>query len=81
MKITICIGSSCHTKGSGAVVENIQKMIEENRLENEIELCGSFCMGKCVQGVCVTIDDDFFSVSPETVEEFFEKEVKTRLTA
>ncbi|MBR1737817.1 MAG: (2Fe-2S) ferredoxin domain-containing protein [Firmicutes bacterium] len=80
MKITICIGSSCHIKGSGAVVESMQKMIEENKLEKDIELCGSFCMGRCVQGVCVTIDDDFFSVSPETVGDFFEKEVKARLS-
>ena len=33
-------------------------------------------MGRCQEGVCVTVDDQFFSVSPDTVKEFFEKEIK-----
>ena len=32
-------------------------------------------MGQCQKGVCVTVDEEFFSVTPETVEEFFEKNV------
>jgi len=36
-------------------------------------------MGKCQQGVCVTVDNEFFSVTPETVEEFFEKNVKGKI--
>ena len=79
MKITICIGSSCHIKGSRMVVEKLQQMIADEHLENDIELCGSFCMGKCQQGVCVTVDDEFYSVSPETVGEFFEKEIKQKV--
>ncbi len=79
MKITICIGSSCHIKGSRMVVEKLQQIIADEQLENEIELCGSFCIGKCQQGVCVTIDKEFFSVSPDTVCRFFDTEVKTRL--
>ncbi len=79
MKLTVCIGSSCYIKGSQSVVERLQELIAENKLENDIDLCGSFCMGRCRQGVCVTIDDDTFSVSPESTEKFFEEEVKTRL--
>ena len=79
MKITICIGSSCHIKGSRMVVEKLQQIIADEHLENEIELCGSFCMGKCQQGVCVTIDKEFFSVSPDTGCQFFDTEVRTRL--
>ena len=79
MKITICIGSSCHIKGSRMVVEKLQQLVAEENLENDIELCGSFCMGKCQEGVCVAVDDDVFSVSPETVCQFFDDEVRTRL--
>ena len=79
MKITICIGSSCHLKGSRQVVEELRSLIEQNKLKDKIELGGVFCMGKCQQGVCVTVDDDFFSVSPDTVKEFFEKNVLTRV--
>lgn len=79
MKITVCIGSACHIKGSRQVVETLQKLIRENGLGDKIELGGTFCMGKCQQGVCVTADGEFYSVTPETAEEFFENEVLTRV--
>ncbi len=79
MKITVCIGSSCHIKGSRQVVEQLQKLVSENNLKNQVELAGTFCMGKCQQGVCVTIDDVFYSVSPDTVDSFFAENVLARL--
>ncbi|MBQ6383907.1 MAG: (2Fe-2S) ferredoxin domain-containing protein [Clostridia bacterium] len=79
MKVLVCIGSSCHIKGSRAVVERLQELIAKENLQDQIELGGSFCMGKCQQGVCVTVDGEFFSVSPETVTSFFEKEMKARV--
>ena len=79
MKITVCIGSSCHIKGSRPVVEQLQALVAENGLSDKIELAGTFCMNKCQTGVSVTIDDEYFSVSPETAEDFFKTEVLTRL--
>ena len=79
VKITVCIGSSCHIKGSRQVVEALQNMIAEKQVGDRVELAGTFCMGKCQQGVCVTVGEEFFSVSPDTVEAFFENEVMTRV--
>ena len=79
MKITICIGSSCHLKGSRQIVEELQRLVAENDLKDKIELAGKFCMGNCQNGVCVTIDDENFSVTPETARTFFEKDVLSRL--
>ena len=79
MKITVCIGSSCHIKGSRQVVETLQRLVAENGLGDRVELAGTFCMGKCQQGVCVTVDDEFYSVSPDTVDDFFEKQILTRI--
>ena len=79
MKITVCIGSSCHIKGSRQVVEQLQYLIAENKLGDKVELGGTFCMGKCQQGVCVSVDNDFYSVTPETVEEFFNNNVKGKV--
>ena len=79
MKVLVCIGSSCHIKGSRSVVEQLQALIAKENLQDQIELGGSFCMGKCQQGVCVTVDGEFFSVSPETVSYFFEKEIKAKV--
>ena len=75
MKITVCIGSSCHIKGSRQVVEQLQSLIAKNNLGDTVELGGTFCMGECQQGVCGTVDDTFYSVTPDTVNEFFEKNV------
>ncbi len=75
MKITVCIGSSCHLKGSRQVVEKLRELISQNNLEGKVELGGTFCMGNCQQGVCVTVNDSFHSVTPDNVEEFFAKEV------
>ncbi len=75
MKVTVCIGSSCHIKGSRQVVEGLQKLIAEHDLADQTELAGTFCMGKCQEGVCVTVDGVFHSVSPDTLQAFFEEEI------
>lgn len=72
MKITICIGSSCHVHGSRPVVEQIQQLVEKHDLSDKVELASTFCMGRCREGVCVTVDDVFHSVKPDAVEEFFD---------
>lgn len=79
MKITVCIGSSCHIKGSKKVVEALQRMIAEHGLEDKVELAGTFCMNKCQQGVCVAVDGAFHSVTPDNVVEFFEQCVLTEV--
>ena len=79
MKVTVCIGSSCHIKGSRQVVEQLQYLISENNLTDKVELGGTFCMGRCQEGVCVTVDEAFYSVTPETTKDFYEKEIKAEL--
>ena len=75
MKITVCIGSSCHIKGSRQVVEIFQELIEKNGLGDKVALGGTFCLGKCQQGVCVMIGEEVYSVSPESANAFFEENV------
>ncbi len=79
MKVTVCIGSSCHVKGSRGVVEGLQNLIAENHLQEKVELGGTFCMNNCQNGVCVTIDNKNFSVSPDTVEDFFKTEILSKV--
>ena len=79
MKITICIGSSCHLKGSRQIVEELQRLVAENDLKDKIELAGKFCMGNCQNGVCVAIDEEKFSLKPEDTKAFFENDVLPRL--
>ncbi len=79
MKVTVCIGSSCHLKGSRKIVEVLQDMIRTNNLDEKVELGGTFCIGQCQKGVCVTINEEVFSVSPETVKEFFEENILAKV--
>ena len=79
MKITVCIGSSCHIKGSRQVVAELQEFIKKKGIEDKAELAGTFCMGKCQQGVCVTVDEEFHSVTIESTDEFFEQNIKAKV--
>lgn len=79
MKITVCIGSSCHIKGSRLIVEQLQSLIAEKNLKDKIELGGVFCMGKCDTGVSVTVDGTYHSVQPENAKSFFEETVLKQL--
>ena len=79
LKITVCIGSSCHIKGSRQVVVQLQYLIAENNLGEKVELGGTFCMGQCQKGVCVTVNDTFHSVTPDTVGDFFANEVLAKV--
>ncbi len=77
MIVQICIGSSCHLKGSERIVELFQEKIEEHHLENEMTLAGSFCAGKCNRvGVTVSVDEDVYTgITPENFNEFFDDKV------
>lgn len=75
MKVVVCIGSSCHIKGSRPIVEELQNLIAKNNLGDKVELSGTFCMGECRKGVCVSVDGKIFSVSPASVSEFFKENI------
>ena len=77
MIVLICVGSSCHLKGSEKIVELFQKAISDNNLDNDVTLAGSFCTGKCNRiGVTVSVDDEIFpGITPENVNDFFTDKV------
>ncbi len=79
MKVTICIGSACHLKGSREIIQKMQQLVAANQVSDKVDLNGAFCSDNCVNGVCVTVDGTLYSVSPETTEEFFKKEIMGRL--
>lgn len=75
--VEICVGSSCHIKGSPRIVELFNEKIKNSRLEDEIVLTGAFCSGRCNrEGVTVTVGDDVYTgITPEGFGEFWEKKV------
>ena len=47
MNIYVCVGSSCHLKGSRDVIQILERNIALNGLKDQVNLRGSFCMGRC----------------------------------
>ncbi len=81
MVVQVCVGSSCHLKGSEDLALLIQKAIEENNLESEVFLMGSFCIGKCNPvGVTIQVDDDVHvGITRESFKEFFAEHILGKL--
>ena len=75
--VQVCVGSSCHLKGSQEIVELLQRSVEEYGLDDEVVLSGSFCIGKCNRiGVTVQVNDDIHvGVTRENFREFFKQNI------
>ena len=81
MIIQVCVGSSCHLKGSPEIVELLQKAVTEYHLEDKVTLAGSFCLGVCNRiGVTVQVDDDIHTgITKENFKEFFKENVLDKI--
>ncbi len=83
--VSICIGSSCHLKGSEQLVELFQNKIKEEKLDDDIVLSGSFCLGKCNRvGVTVSVGDGINEeiipgVTPEGFNSFWSETIIPKL--
>jgi len=76
MKVSVCIGSACHVKGSYNVINSLQQLVEEHALTDRVEIAASFCLGHCTEAVSVRVDEgEVQSVSGATVREFFRQNV------
>ena len=77
MLIQICVGSSCHIKGSPEIVELLTRAVEENNLQDDVTLAGSFCIGECNRfGVTIQIDDEVHTgINRDNFKEFFEEKI------
>ena len=75
--VQVCVGSSCHLKGSQEIVELLQNAVEEYKIEDDVVLSGSFCIGKCNRvGVTVQINDDVHvGITRENFRDFFKTNI------
>lgn len=75
-KVTVCVGSSCHVRGSRAVLKRFAEIIKAENLDNEVALLGSFCMEQC--GECTNWKFNDENISSTTLEEA-EKTLRNKL--
>ena len=75
--VQVCVGSSCHLKGSYDIVELLESAVKEHHLEEQVVLSGSFCIGQCNRfGVTVQVNDDVHvGITRENFREFFNKNI------
>ena len=81
MVVQVCVGSSCHLKGSPEIVDLLQESIEKENLGDSVTLVGSFCIGKCNRvGVTIQVDDEIHTgITRENFKEFFKEQVLKKL--
>ena len=73
------MGSTCHLLGSKTVVDCFKELVEQHNLQDKVDLAGKFCMGKCGEGVCVTIDDVTHIIQKEDAADFFNREILAKV--
>ena len=75
VEVKVCIGTSCHLRGSYNVMMSFKQLIEQYNLHDKINLAGQFCTGCCQNGVSVTVNGKEYGVSPETACAFFKETI------
>ena len=77
MDINVCVGSSCHLRGSYDIINLFKEHLEANGMTETVNFGGAFCFGKCTgTGVTIKIDDEIISgVTKENFEVIFNQYV------
>lgn len=70
IEITICLGSSCFSRGNGKALKAINSYLEENDLKDKVFFHGELCTGNCAKGPILKIGDELYEgVDSESVIE------------
>lgn len=76
MNVYVCVGSSCHLRGSYKIIELMKENIEKNGLDEKVNLSAAFCLGKCTTGVTIKVDEEVVcGVSPENFDGIFKEHI------
>ncbi|MFA8436095.1 MAG: (2Fe-2S) ferredoxin domain-containing protein [Marinifilaceae bacterium] len=68
IELTICLGSSCFSRGNGKTLQAINKFLEEHQLKDKVFFHGELCTGNCAKGPILKIGDELYEeVDPESV--------------
>ncbi len=66
--VTVCMGSSCFSRGNSRNVEVIQNFVKDNGLEAKVEVSGCLCSGHCKDGPVLMINGELIEgVLPEMI--------------
>ena len=72
VKICVCVGSSCHLKGSYTVIDLLKKALREHGLEDTVTLSAAYCQN----GVTIKVDDEIVTgLNADTFDSIFQEKV------
>lgn len=80
LTVKVCVGSSCHLKGSYDVIGKLQELLKKYDVEDRVDLQASFCLGFCATGVTAEVGEVFLhELNADNIEDKFLSEVYSRL--
>lgn len=75
--ITICMGSSCFSRGNNKNLQVIQSYLKDHGIEAKIKLAGSRCEAECMRGPNIRINGELFqNVDPGSVIDILDHHLK-----
>ena len=68
IEISICLGSSCFSRGNQATVHLIKEFLWKNKLNDRIFFKGAHCFNECKDGPTLKINEDLiFGINQDNV--------------
>ncbi|NJN83908.1 MAG: NADH-quinone oxidoreductase subunit L [Caldilineaceae bacterium] len=83
-RILCCASTPCLSSGGAAVSTRLQEVIKEQKLDAEVQLVATGCMGPCSRGPVVTVqcpgqaDAVYEQVTPEVAQRIVAEHVQTQ---
>lgn len=76
IEVKVCVGSSCHMKGSYQVIKTFSELIKRNDFEDVVTIKASFCLGCCLNGIATMVDNRIIEkVGFSNAEQIFYDEI------
>lgn len=81
MEIFVCVGSSCHLKGSHEIIDLLKERLVKDNLTEKVTLRGTFCLGKCTsEGVNIKVDNEVVTgIKPSNFDQFYNDKILTKI--
>ncbi|MBI9036025.1 MAG: NAD(P)H-dependent oxidoreductase subunit E [Bacteroidales bacterium] len=57
VKVVICLGSSCYSRGNARTLEVVKEYLAKNKLAEKTDFRGKLCSNDCNHGPVLTIND------------------------
>jgi NADH:ubiquinone oxidoreductase subunit E len=80
-QILVCTGTTCHVRGSRAILERLEQQLGvktgETTKDNLFTITGARCIGACALAPAVSIGDDVYGkLSPDKIPLFCARQLK-----